>query len=131
MPYPHEGEVALQRLFTTFAGGWPGVGLLIQRIITGIALLIQGTLLLRGISSDGLVALDIAGAALGIFILLGLWTPSAGVLVAAVESWIALTGTGDPWPSFLLAVLGATLAMIGPGAWSIDARLFGRKHIRS
>ena len=28
-----------------------------------------------------------------------------------------------------LAVLGAVLAMVGPGAWSIDARLFGRKHI--
>jgi len=27
------------------------------------------------------------------------------------------------------AVLGAALAMVGPGAWSIDARLFGRKHI--
>jgi putative oxidoreductase len=27
-----------------------------------------------------------------------------------------------------LATLGATLAMIGPGAWSIDAHLFGRKH---
>jgi hypothetical protein len=26
-----------------------------------------------------------------------------------------------------LAVLGASLAMIGPGAWSFDARIFGRK----
>jgi putative oxidoreductase len=31
--------------------------------------------------------------------------------------------------SIVLALLGSTLAMIGPGAWSIDARLFGRKHI--
>jgi len=29
----------------------------------------------------------------------------------------------------MLATLGATLAMVGPGAWSIDARLFGRKLI--
>jgi putative oxidoreductase len=27
-----------------------------------------------------------------------------------------------------LATSGATLAMTGPGAWSMDARLFGRKH---
>jgi hypothetical protein len=27
-----------------------------------------------------------------------------------------------------LAVLGLTLALIGPGQWSIDARLYGRKH---
>jgi putative oxidoreductase len=26
--------------------------------------------------------------------------------------------------------LGAALAMLGPGAWSVDARLFGRKRIR-
>jgi hypothetical protein len=26
--------------------------------------------------------------------------------------------------------LGVTLAMLGPGAWSVDARLFGRKRIQ-
>ena len=121
----------MQRLFTTFADGWPGAGLLIQRLITGIALLHQGTVLLKGTSSDGLILLEIAGLVSGIFILIGLWTPAAGALVAAVEATIILTGNGDPWPSFILAVLGATLAMIGPGAWSIDARLFGRKHLRN
>jgi putative oxidoreductase len=25
--------------------------------------------------------------------------------------------------------MGAALAMLGPGAWSVDARLFGRKRI--
>jgi len=25
-------------------------------------------------------------------------------------------------------VFAVTLALIGPGAWSIDARLYGRKH---
>ena len=121
----------MQRLFTTFAGGWPGAGLLIQRTITGIALFDQGTASLRGTSSDGQISLEITGAVLGIFILIGLWTPATGALVAVVESWVALTGTGNPWPSLILAVLGATLAMIGPGAWSLDARLFGRKQIRS
>jgi putative oxidoreductase len=29
-----------------------------------------------------------------------------------------------------LAVLAAGVAMLGPGAWSIDARLFGRKRFR-
>jgi hypothetical protein len=29
----------------------------------------------------------------------------------------------------MLAALGAALAMVGPGAWSVDALLFGRKHI--
>jgi hypothetical protein len=64
-----------------------------------------------------------------LFILAGLWTPVVGALVAAVELWIGLAGGGDTWMSFLLATFSGTLAMIGPGAWSIDARLFGRKHL--
>jgi uncharacterized membrane protein YphA (DoxX/SURF4 family) len=69
------------------------------------------------------------GSALGLLILGGLWTPAAGTLVAVVQVWIALTGAGDESMAMILAALGGTLAMIGPGAWSIDARLFGRKHI--
>ena len=74
---------------------------------------------------------EIAGAVLGLFILAGLWTPAVGALVAAVELWIAFAGAGDESVPLMLAVIGGTLAMIGPGAWSIDARLFGRKHIGS
>jgi putative oxidoreductase len=66
-------------------------------------------------------------AAAGILLLVGLWTPVVGTLVGVVEILIALSSAGDPWTPVLLATLGATLAMIGPGAWSIDARLFGRK----
>jgi uncharacterized membrane protein YphA (DoxX/SURF4 family) len=67
------------------------------------------------------------GAGAGILLLLGLWTPVSGTLIAFVEVWVAYSSgrTGIP---IMLATLGVTLAMIGPGAWSIDARLFGRKH---
>jgi len=33
------------------------------------------------------------------------------------------------WLYILLGTLGAALAMVGPGAWSVDARLFGWKRI--
>jgi len=55
----------------------------------------------------------------------------AGTLVAIANGWILCSNAGDPVSSVTLVVLGATLAMIGPGAWSIDARLFGRKHIEA
>jgi uncharacterized membrane protein YphA (DoxX/SURF4 family) len=67
-------------------------------------------------------------AAAGILLLVGLWTPIAGGLIAVVEVWMAFYG-GNPLISIMLATFGFTLAAIGPGAWSIDARLFGRKHI--
>ena len=75
------------------------------------------------------ITLHIIGAGAGILLLVGLWTPVGGVIVTIVELWVALSRVGDPLVPLILAILGGTLAMIGPGAWSIDARLFGRKHI--
>jgi putative oxidoreductase len=119
----------LQRLFSTFANSWPGFGLLLQRLVTGIAL-IHNAIAKLETPARGLMVPEMSSAVLGLFILAGLWTPVVGALVAAVELWIVLAGEGDIWKSLLLAAFGGTLAMIGPGAWSIDARLFGRKHIR-
>jgi uncharacterized membrane protein YphA (DoxX/SURF4 family) len=73
-------------------------------------------------------------AAAGALLVVGLYTPIAGILVAVVEAWVALyhTGnvhTGNVWAAVVLMGIGLSLAMIGPGAWSVDARLFGRKQI--
>jgi putative oxidoreductase len=67
------------------------------------------------------------GAGAAIFLLIGFWTPIFGALISIVELGIVFSFSGDGI-SILLATSGATLAMVGPGAWSIDARLFGRKH---
>jgi putative oxidoreductase len=63
-------------------------------------------------------------------LLVGFWTPVAGVLLALTEIFLAFSHSYDPWIHILLGVLGAALAMLGPGAWSVDARLFGRKRIQ-
>jgi putative oxidoreductase len=119
----------LQRLFSTFANGWPGVGLLLQRILTATVLGNLAFTQLTGTSS--FMILQRVAACAGILLLVGLWTPVVGALIAIVELWIALICVGDPWIPIMLATLGGTAAMIGPGAWSIDARLFGRKHIET
>ena len=79
------------------------------------------------------VALQIIGIAAAILLLVGVFTPLAGVLAAAAKVWIAISRfsshSGDPWVTLAQAILAAALAMIGPGAWSIDARRYGRKHI--
>jgi len=67
------------------------------------------------------------GAA-GLLLSIGLWTPIAGGALAVVAVWSAFTAP-DLWSQILLAAVGAALAMLGPGAWSIDARLFGRKRL--
>jgi putative oxidoreductase len=64
-----------------------------------------------------------------LFLLLGLWTPIAGSMIAIAGGWIFFACSGHSWIALTVAVLGATVAMIGPGIWSVDARLYGRKHL--
>jgi putative oxidoreductase len=123
----------VQRLFSGFADGWPGRGLLLLRLLTGAALIQFGIANLREGPPLTTAVLQITGVGAGILLLIGLWTPVAGALAAIVKVWIAFSRfflhSGDPWIAIIQAVLGAVLAMVGPGAWSIDARLFGRKRI--
>jgi len=128
---PYKWDQFLQRLFSTFADGWPGRGLLLQRLLTGVALLHCAVLYVRATTELAPFAPQLIGAALGTLLLAGLWTPLTGSLIAIIELWIAYTHIGNPWIPIMLATLGASLAMVGPGAWSIDARLFGRKHIHT
>ena len=123
----------MQRLFSSFADGWPGLGLLLLRLLTAAALIYFGIASVRASPPLTTIVLQIIGIAAGILLLIGLWTPVAGGLAAIVKVWIALSRylshSGDPWIAFTQAVLSAVLAMVGPGAWSIDARLFGRRRI--
>jgi putative oxidoreductase len=119
----------VQRLFSTFADGWPGGGLLLLRLLAGGTLVYCGVASVSAAPHFELAAPQIVGAAAGVLLLVGLWTPAAGAVVTIVETWIALSHPGNPWTLLVLAVLGTSLAMIGPGAWSFDARIFGRKQI--
>jgi uncharacterized membrane protein YphA (DoxX/SURF4 family) len=72
----------------------------------------------------------LAAACAAALLLVGFWTPFAGIAMAVAELFLAFSHSHDPWVHILLGVLGAALAMLGPGAWSVDARLFGRKRIQ-
>ena len=121
----------LRRLYSTFAGGLPGTGLLLMRLVAGSALVLgAGATLWR----DPPVITTISCAFLGlcgILLIPGLWTPITGTLVALLEASHALTRTGDPWTSILLGTIAGALAMLGPGLWSVDARRFGWKRVQA
>jgi putative oxidoreductase len=118
----------VRRLFSTFARGWPGVGLLVMRLVAGTAFAAEAATLLRsGPSVAG--GIGLLAIAAGICLIAGVWTPIAGSLVATLGLWSAFTHPEDPLSRLLLATMGATLALVGPGALSIDARLFGWKRI--
>jgi hypothetical protein len=99
------------------------VGLLLLRLVAAIAVIAQRL-------TTGSVLLDWLAIAAGILLLSGLWTPVSGSLLAALELWKVLSRQPlDPWADILLATIGAALGLLGPGAWSMDARLFGWKRI--
>ena len=91
-------EGRLQKLFSTFPSEWPGVGLLLLRVLVACSLIVQGIGYVqmpnRSLVAWGLAALTFAG---GAFLLAGLMTPFVAVLVAAggigvALSWIPLPG---------------------------------------
>jgi len=61
--------------------------------------------------------------------LVGLWTPVGCLLAVAAESWLLLAGAIALQPAILLLSISAALGMLGPGSWSIDAILFGRRRL--
>ena len=67
----------------------------------------------------------------GVLLIAGLWTPIAGTLVALTEIWTILMLPGDKWLWLMLGTAGAALAMLGPGLWSVDARLYGWKRLEA
>jgi len=119
----------LRRLFSTFAHGRPGLGLLLLRVAAAAALLRQA---LSGLPAGAHIAACAQPAVAiggGILLLAGLWTPITASLVAVLEVWSTISHPADPWASILLGAIGVALALLGPGAWSIDARLFGWRRI--
>jgi len=100
-----------------------------MRLVVGIALVVRGIIELQSAPPVSLSVIHVLAIAAGILLLAGLWTPIAGVLLAIIEICSAFTHPHDPWSHILLGTLGAALAMLGPGTWSVDARLFGWKRI--
>ena len=112
--------------FSAFPDGWPGRGLLVQRVALGLRLIHCAFVGTAGGHPSAFP--DFAAAAAGTLLILGFSTRAAAVAIVLTEAWMLFfAGTGEPWTRLFLAALCAGIAMLGPGAWSVDARRFGRK----
>jgi putative oxidoreductase len=120
----------MQRLFSTFPGAWPGLALLLLRCVAATTLIAYanggvwlslrpGLLLMHGLTI--MTAMMLIG---------GLWTPVAGVAQALLELYSDFSSTAAADLNHMLwAAVGLCVAMLGPGACSVDSRLFGRRRI--
>jgi putative oxidoreductase len=119
---------SVQRLFSTFPNSWPGAGLLLLRLAAVFCLVAVGTTL--GDRGDiAALFLRCASLIVAVLILMGLGTPVAGISEAAIQIGLMILDRSYDSSSMVAAALGLALAMLGPGAWSLDARVFGRKRI--
>jgi putative oxidoreductase len=112
-----------------FPNGWPGRGLLLLRLVVGFFLIHDGIVGLMGPPQRESIALQVIAAIAAIVLVVGLWTPVAGALVTLTELCVALRGTDQLRNVILLATIAIAIAILGPGAHSIDALLFGRKRL--
>jgi hypothetical protein len=110
-----------------FPAGAPGIALLLLRVSLAAAVLGGGPLCLDRRGPD-LLCLALAG--LGILLCLGLLTPIVSLSFFCIELVTFLLASNAEWRFFMLSCLVAIgLAMLGPGAYSFDAKLFGRREI--
>jgi uncharacterized membrane protein YphA (DoxX/SURF4 family) len=135
----------VDRLYSRFPAGSVGLALLLLRLAGGLGLVSEGIHLFTPASTasepTGLVLLGLALVASAIMLMLGLRTTLAGITAAVGTGASALYGIHrvnpsgnevDAW-SFLLAlvlVLSSSLALAGPGAYSLDARLSGWRKVK-
>lgn len=132
-------EDRLLRYFSAYSCGLPGLGLLLLRAAAGLTAIIQGWFYLAdgANQSVGLWAVGLLALASGISLLIGLLTPLAGGLTA-----IGAIGIGAAWlprpttnllatllPAIFMSTTSLALVLLGPGPYSLDARLFGRREI--
>ena len=108
----------MRRLFSTFATGPPGVGLLVIRLAVGAAVGFDAIGQLTLELAIGQTALLISKIGLAMLLLAGLWTPLAGTLVAILRVGSLLWHRGDLWTDALVASSASP--------WRCSARAPGR-----
>ncbi len=126
-------------MFSMFPDGSPGAGLLLLRVAAGAVLVTQGVTYLGDKSGLGFLALVFFSAmcVVGLLLLIGFLTRMAALVAVVIAvnsglSWFPRVNTAlsvTPTTSVLFAAVAIAVICLGPGAYSLDGRLFGRREI--
>ena len=114
----------MQRLFGTFPNRGAGLALVILRLAAAVALVTR-TWLCPALGATVLMALSALAALL---IIVGLFTPIVSG-AAALGSLGSIQFSNEPQTSALMIAILVALTLLGAGAYSADARLYGRRRL--
>jgi hypothetical protein len=112
----------MQRLFSMFPPGWPGLGLVLLRISVAAPMILDACATPEEMPGWALGALVLLSATLSV----GFLTPMAALLALTVRV-VGPAGWGDEVATCMAILSALALALLGPGAYSIDAYRFGRR----
>ena len=108
-----------------FPGRAPGVALLLLRVSIGAGVVLNGSLRFPSVLGDWDLP---ARLALDLLLLAGIFTPWVALLTG-ILTIVDVVSLG--WPcapvAFLTVINALALTLLGPGAYSADARMFGRR----
>jgi hypothetical protein len=124
----------MERLYSQYPGGIVGLALFLLRITVGSWLTRDGvSRWIAGSASSVAIAVCILFAALALLIVFGLRTSlavCAGAGLLLFSRVASPVSDGQTWFCLLLQVfLCASVALRGPGGYSLDARLSGWRSI--
>ena len=118
----------MQRLFSFFPTGTPGVALVVLRSVVAITIIVdvcKPSILSFSIPIEAFVVL------VGLSLFMGFLTPYCAALSCLIElAFLLTTVTPNRFQLGMSALTAAAAAVLGPGAYSFDARLFGRQLIK-
>lgn len=114
----------VQRLFSMFPPGLPGIGLLLLRASVAAALLLEHYAYRGTVSNWALVAATLVCLAISV----GYMTPLAAIAGLVLHALLLFRfGAMDTWMIVILVLDAVALALLGPGAYSVDGARFGRR----
>ena len=118
--------IMMQRLFSAFPGALPGIGLLLLRLAAALSLTALG--LSMNDTWPGAV-FSILAATVACCLVIGYCTPIAAAIQAGSHLWVLVYSESICATRLVMIGLGISLLLLGPGAWSVDARLYGRRRV--
>lgn len=119
---------AVQRLFSMFPAGRAGGALLVLRVCVAAAIVVNATC--SWTPPFGVWLVFIGSVFLAMALIAGLLTPyCAGFACLAQLSVLGSQRVDNPPFLLLSSLIGGVLAVLGPGAFSLDAHFFGRKRL--